>query len=265
MIDEMTARPEHSPLLHVFPDRDELGRAAARDIAAALRAALRRQDSVRVVFAAAPSQQETLTALAAEPGIDWRRVSAFHLDEYLGLAPDDPAAFGAWLSRHLFDKVPFGAVALMQPGADVDLALARYRALLAAAPVDLVCCGIGVNGHLAFNDPPAAFDEPELVQLVDLDPVCRQQQVDDGCFASLTDVPQRAMTMTIPAILAAAEIFCMVPGGHKRDAVRAAFCGEVREAVPASALQLHPRCSVYLDVDSSPHSPVSAPDPKGRS
>lgn len=206
----------HEPAVRRFPDRDALGRAAARDIATTLVRKLAAQPDVRVVFAAAPSQQETLDALAAEPGIDWQRVTAFHMDEYLGLAPEAPQRFGTWLRTALFDRLPFGTVHLIDPpDADDDEPAARverYDALLAAAPIDLVCLGIGVNGHLAFNDPPADLHDAARVRVVELDDVCRQQQVDDGCFDEFDDVPRQAITLTVPALLAADELFCMVPG-----------------------------------------------------
>lgn len=239
------------PQVRVLADPPAVGRAAAADIAAALRSALDRQRQVRVVFAAAPSQEHTLRGLAAAPGIEWDRVTAFHMDEYLGLAPDHDASFGAWLRAVLFDAVPLGSVHLMRPGGDAARELERYVGLLSAAPIDVLCCGIGVNGHLAFNDPPADFADPKLVKLVELSVASRQQQVDDGCFARLADVPTTAMTMTIPALLSAAEVFSTVPGVRKRAAVRDALLGPVREDVPASALQLHPRCTVYLDAGSA--------------
>lgn len=245
----------------MLPDREALGAASAADIAAAMGATLRRQAELRMIFAAAPSQESTLRALAKRPDLDWRRVVAFHMDEYVGLHGAAPERFGAWLRRVLFDTVPVGAVNLIDPGNDPQPEIARYTSLLAAAPIDLVCCGIGVNGHLAFNDPPARFAHSELLSLVDLDETSRRQQVDDGCFASLAAVPTTAVTLTIPALLSATEIFCMVPGHAKRDAVRDALLGPITEAVPASALRLHPRCTVYLDAESAPEELRASSEP----
>ena len=230
-----------------------MGRAAASDVASTLRDRLARQDIVRMVFAAAPSQAEMLGALASERDIDWRRVTAFHMDEYLGLAAQAPERFGAWLTRHFFSRVPLGAVHLIGQEPDPDREATRYAALLSEAPIDLVCLGIGVNGHLAFNDPPVAdLRDPKQVKIVELDAICRQQQVDDKCFATLDDVPTHAITLTIPRLLDADQLFCVVPGAAKRAAVEQSLYGPIGEACPASALRTHPRCTLYLDRDSAP-------------
>ncbi|KAE8764824.1 glucosamine-6-phosphate deaminase [Georgenia thermotolerans] len=230
-----------------------MGAAAAADVAAELRARLARQPEVRMVFAAAPSQQEMLDRLVAAEGIDWRRVTAFHMDEYLGLAPEAPERFARWLDVALFGRVPFGAVHRLDPGGDPEGEAARYSALLAEAPLDVVCLGIGQNGHLAFNDPPVAdLEDPLAVKVVDLDESCRRQQVDDGCFPSLDRVPRRAITLTIPRLLDAARLFCVVPGSAKRVAVRAALTEPVGPAHPATALRTHPDVTLYLDADSAP-------------
>ncbi|MEH2487311.1 glucosamine-6-phosphate deaminase [Bradyrhizobium sp. AZCC 2230] len=230
-----------------------MGRAAASDIAAALRDRLAHQDRVRMVFAAAPSQAEMLDALASERDIDWRRVIAFHMDEYLGLPAHAPERFGVWLTRHFFSRVPLGAVHLIGQESDPDRETARYAGLLAEAPIDIVCLGIGVNGHLAFNDPPVAnLHDTEQVKIVELDAICRQQQVDDKCFAALGDVPTHAITLTISRLLDAHQLFCVVPGAAKRAAVEQSLYGPIGAACPASALRTHPRCTLYLDRDSAP-------------
>jgi glucosamine-6-phosphate deaminase len=244
--------PTYQLPIHVYQDREALGIAAARDIGDALVRRLASQPGARVIFASAPSQESTLRHLAKHPGIDWARVTALHMDEYLGLAPDAPQRFGTWLRRALFDHVPVGTVHLIDPGGDPQATADRYAALVAAAPIDLVCLGIGVNGHIAFNDPPADFDDPALVKVVTLDRASRVQQVDDGCFAALDEVPTQAVTLTIPALLSGAELFCIVPGAHKKRAVTDALHGPVTGLVPASALRTHPRCSVYLDKESAP-------------
>ena len=230
-----------------------MGAAAAQDIAEALRDALSRQQNVRMVFAAAPSQAQTLAALCAAGGIDWTRVTAFHMDEYIGLAPDAPERFAKWLDNNLFDRLPFARVHPITPEPDPSAAAARYAQLLAAAPIDFVCLGIGVNGHIAFNDPPVAdFADPLDVKVVTLDDQCRQQQVDDDCFASFDDVPEQAITLTVPRLMRAGRLFCVVPGQLKRDAVRAALYGPVSTECPASILRQHPDCSLYLDAESDP-------------
>lgn len=235
-----------------FPDRAALGSTAAADIAAFMRATLARQRGIRMIFAAAPSQNETLAALIREPGIDWPRVTAFHMDEYLGLDPLAPQRFGGWLRRALFDHVPCGAFHLITPEPEPAFAIADYARLMNQAPIDAVCLGIGVNGHLAFNDPPVAdHDDPLDVKIVELEEVCRQQQVDDGAFERIDQVPPSAVTLTIPRLLRADRLFCMVPGPAKREAVRRTLRDPIGEACPATALRTHPACILYLDKDSA--------------
>lgn len=248
----MTDIATFQPTVRRLADGEELGLTAARDIAAAMRRRLHDQPLLRMIFAAAPSQESTLRALAGQPDIDWGRVTAFHMDEYLGLRRDAAERFGNWLRRVLFDLVPVGAVHLIDPGTDPQPTVTRYAELLSAAPIDVLCLGIGVNGHLAFNDPPADFCDSSAVKVVELDEVSRQQQVDDGCFGRLADVPAQAITLTIPTLLSAGEIFCMVPGATKRAAVTSALRGPITELLPASALRKHPHCTVYVDASSAP-------------
>jgi glucosamine-6-phosphate deaminase len=238
--------------LRIHPDRDKLGAAAAADIADELRRLLARQDGVRVVFASAPSQAETLTALAAQPDIDWKRVTAFQMDEYLGLDADAPQRFGTWLRRALFDHVPIGQLHLMEGSDDPDALITSYSAALAAAPIDVVCLGIGVNGHIAFNDPDVAnFTDPEPIKIVQLDEISRQQQVDDDCFPRLDDVPRSAVTLTVPTLLAGRRMFCMVPGAAKATAARAAVLDMISTQWPCTILRTHPGCTLYLDHESA--------------
>jgi glucosamine-6-phosphate deaminase len=237
--------------VRVLPDRPSLGRAAAAAIVDTLKAGLQRSDRLRVVFAAAPSQQETLEAVVAADGVDWSRIDAFHMDEYLGLPDDHPSGFGNWLGAHLFDRLPFGSVHLIRPGDDPERAAAEYAALLAEQPIDLVVCGIGENGHIAFNDPPVAdFADPLDVKIVTLDDACRHQQVGDGAFASFGDVPTRAITLTVPRLLRAEAIVCVVPGANKRQAVTDALLGPVTTACPASILRTRANVRLFLDQDS---------------
>jgi glucosamine-6-phosphate deaminase len=239
--------------VHVYPDRVAMGRAAAAAIAGDLRRRLARQSQVRMVFAAAPSQAEMLEALVSEPDIDWRRVTAFHMDEYIGLDAQAPQRFALWLQCHLFDRLPFGAVQTIDPGNDPSSAARSYAAMLLTAPVDVVCLGIGVNGHLAFNDPPVAdLADAQDVKIVELDDACRQQQVDDDCFARLDQVPSHALTLTLPRLLRSDRMFCVVPGAAKREAVRRSLRDPIGTACPATALRLHPRVTLFLDPDSAP-------------
>ncbi|MDR6290697.1 glucosamine-6-phosphate deaminase [Inquilinus ginsengisoli] len=239
--------------VRIHPSRAEMGRAAAALVATEMRARLAGGAGLRMIFAAAPSQAEMLEALVAEPGIDWGRVTAFHMDEYIGLAEGAPERFALWLRRHLFDRVPFAAVHAINPGRDPAAAARAYAAALDAAPIDIVCLGIGVNGHLAFNDPPVAnLADPEDVKIVELDATCRQQQVDDGCFAGFDDVPTHAITLTVPRLLRADRLVCVVPGAAKRDAVRRALQDPIGAACPATALRQHPRVVLFLDAEANP-------------
>jgi glucosamine-6-phosphate deaminase len=236
-----------------FSSRAAMAQAAGRAVADELRRLLGSKPHVRMVLAAAPSQADTLDELARQDGIDWSRVAAFHMDEYIGLPAQAPQRFAAWLDRHAFQLLPFGAVHPIRPEPDAERAARDYAALLGAAPLDIVCLGIGVNGHLAFNDPPVAdFRDPADVKIVTLDPECRQQQVDDDCFANLDAVPLQAITLTIPRLMRGDRLFCVVPGKAKRDAVRRALSGPISTTCPASILRTHAACTLYLDPQSDP-------------
>jgi len=240
-----------APLPIVAQSRAAMGQKAADDIAAELRRRLQSQQGIRMIFAAAPSQSEMLTALNLMPDVDWSRITAFHMDEYLGLDSEAPQRFGLWLRRAIFDRLPFAAVHLLEPGTDPEATAAEYADRLAASPIDIVCCGIGSNGHLAFNDPPADLNDPSDVKVAKLDAVCRQQQVDDRCFDRFDDVPTHALTLTIPRLLAADRIFCCVPGAFKKTAVRRTLQDPISGLVPATALRTHCNWSLYLDEDSA--------------
>ena len=230
-----------------------MGSAAAIDVIAALVEKLARQDHVRMIFAAAPSQSEFLATLRAAEGVDWSRVIAFHMDEYIGLSHDSPARFANWLDRHIFEALPFASVHRLEPGDDAEAAAQLYADLLNEAQIDFVCLGIGVNGPIAFNDPPVAdFNDPSDVKIVVLDEICRQQQVDDKCCPNLDAVPQQALTLTIPRLMRVDRLFCSVPGTVKRDAVNLALHGPITATCPASILRIHENCTLYLDKDSDP-------------
>jgi len=229
----------------VFATRKQMGSQAATDAAVTLRYLLTHQETVNVIFAAAPSQQELLEALQQAPGIAWNRVNAFHMDEYIGLPADAPQSFGNFLKAAIFDKVDFRTVNYIT---DTE----KYAALLKTQSPDLVLMGIGENGHIAFNDPPVAdFNDPAMVKTVELDLECRQQQVNDGCFATLSEVPTHAITLTIPTLLKAPYIYCVVPGPRKATAVHNTLQQPVETRFPSTILRTHNGAILYLDADSS--------------
>jgi glucosamine-6-phosphate deaminase len=234
----------------IFTTRREMGVAAAKAAADFLRRSLSEQEAVRAVFAAAPSQNEMLASLVEAEGIDWHRIEAFHMDEYIGLEGTAPQRFGQFLKDRLFDRLPFRAVHLIET--DIPEPAQRYERLLKSASVDLVCLGIGENGHIAFNDPPVAdFSDPVWVKTVELDEMCRQQQVNDGCFATFNDVPRQAITLTIPALLSGKRLICTVPGSTKRQAVFRTLHDPISTACPATILRNHTACTLFLDRDSA--------------
>lgn len=236
-----------------FETRGEMGRAAAAAVRERLLALLSEREQVNVLFAAAPSQNELLDALAAYSDIPWERVNALHMDEYVGLPDDAPQGFGNFLRRAIFDRVGFRKVFYLNGGAaSIEEECARYAAILEKYPLDIACTGIGENGHIAFNDPHVAdFHDPKAVKCVELDEKCRCQQVHDGCFAALEQVPRRALTLTVPSIVKAGYIVCVVPARTKAEAVKAALEGEVGEHCPATALRRHRDATLYLDADSA--------------
>ena len=240
--------------VEIHDTRAEMGKAAAALAAKDLRALLSEKEEVNVIFAAAPSQNETLAALALESGIDWTRVNAFHMDEYVGLRAGHPARFSQYLGDHIFSLLPFRRVFLIgEMGLSPEAECERYAALLREYPTDLVCLGIGENGHIAFNDPGVAdFNDPCLVKLAALDDVCRQQQVNDGCFAALCDVPTHAVTLTIPALLRAKHLVCSVPAKTKAWAVRETLLTDrLDEHCPATAMRHHGGAVLFCDADSA--------------
>lgn len=238
--------------VEVYDTRDEMGKAAAGKAEECLKALLASKDEVNVIFAAAPSQNETLRYLAEAEGIDWTRVNAFHMDEYVGLPEGAPQAFGKYLFDHIFGLKPFKSVNYISGRAQDSAAeCARYTELLEKYPTDMVCLGIGENGHIAFNDPwEADFNDPAMVKVVNLDPVCRNQQVNDGCFATIDDVPKQAFSLTIPALTKAAHLVCTVPAATKTQAVTKTVNDEISENVPATIMRLHDDAVMYCDRDS---------------
>lgn len=238
--------------VRVYDSRESMGRAAADDVSGCIRSMLEEKTEVRILFAAAPSQNEFLTALAGEPGIEWGRVHALHMDEYVGLPASSPQGFGNFLRAALFDRVPFGRVDYIGSEGDPEEACARYGKILEEGSLDIVCLGIGENGHIAFNDPHAAdFEDPKRIKEVKLDGRCRLQQVHDGCFGRLEEVPEYALTVTIPEMMRSGYMYCIVPGKSKAEAVRDTVFGPVSERCPASILRKHPHAVLYTDPDSA--------------
>lgn len=248
----MTAQTTYSPAVSTYPDRAALGKHAGAHAAETLRRALRNKQEVRLMLAAAPSQEATLQALAQEPGIDWTRISCFHMDDYLALEADAPQGFGNWLQRKFFSHLPPTTFHRINPGNPAEEEAQRYGTLMGQDPFDLVLLGLGVNGHLAFNDPPADLADPLPARVINLDQVSRQQQVDEGHFASFDGVPQRAITVSIPRLLHASEIIASVPGLAKRMAVYNTLSQPVSGDHPGTALRTHPNVTIYLDAESDP-------------
>lgn len=238
-------------LVKIYDSRSEMGKGAAADAVAYLNDLLTKQEQVNIIFAAAPSQNEFLAAVAASD-VDWTRVNAFHMDEYIGLPADAPQGFGNFLARAIFDKVPFRTVNYINGQNVPEETIREYETLLEENKVDVVFMGIGENGHIAFNDPHVAdFNDGKVIKIVDLDEKCRNQQVNDGCFDSIDKVPTHAFTLTCPTLMAAKRKFCVVPAPTKAQAVYNTINGDITEACPASILRDSDGSTLYLDNDSS--------------
>lgn len=238
-------------ILKIFPDRRSLGEAAARQAATAIRRAIRERGLARVVAATAASQREFLESLTQQPDIDWARVEVFHLDEYLGLPVTHPGSFRKMLLEQLITKTGIRKYHLLDGDADAAEVVARVGQALAAAPIDIEFLGIGENGHIAFNDPPADFETDAPYLIVTLDEACRQQQVGEAWFADISEVPKQAISMSAKQILKAREILAVVPGPQKARALQACFEGEISPQAPASILRRHANATIYLDKDSA--------------
>ncbi|MBA4496256.1 glucosamine-6-phosphate deaminase [Paenactinomyces guangxiensis] len=237
--------------VQVYENRKQMGEAAGYGVAEKMKELLSHKKRIRMVFAAAPSQNEFLHTLTRAEGIDWSRVTAFHMDEYIGLPEDSPQTFGKFLRDRLFDLVQPGKVHLIDSNRSIEVECKRYGDLIKKEPIDIICLGIGENGHLAFNDPPVAdFSDPKIMKPVKLDETCRQQQVNDGCFPNLKAVPAYALTLTIPVLMSATYLYCIVPGETKRNALQKALGGPITPECPASILRRHANCILYADQDS---------------
>jgi glucosamine-6-phosphate deaminase len=239
--------------VRVHPDVRALARAAADEAAAAIRAAVSSRGVAHAMFATGNSQLAFTDALVGEtPGVSWGDVVVFHMDEYVGVGPEHPAGFARWIRERISDRAHPREAHYLDGLAEPVGECARYGELLSRHPLDLCCLGIGENGHLAFNDPPVAdFEDPQDVKVVELDRACREQQVGEGHFPDFAAVPQRAMTVTIPALLRARNVICVVPEARKAAPVRAALTGPVSTACPASVLRTRTNAVLHLDSDSA--------------
>lgn len=237
----------------VFDNRTEMGKAAAIDVAQAIKKLLEAKEEISMIFAAAPSQNDFIKAFIEDKTIDFARINAYHMDEYVGLDLHAPQAFGQFLRDRLFEKVPFKSVHYIKGDSkNIDEACNEYAEMLKKANVDIVCMGIGENGHIAFNDPHEAFfNDDKAVKTVSLDLICRQQQVNDGCFETLDDVPTHAVTLTIPTLTAPEYVFCVVPAATKANAVYTMLNGEIGEYCPCTILRKHNNATLYTDSDSA--------------
>lgn len=244
------------PFIEIHETRRAMGAAAARQFQRRIEEVLTQKKTARIVVGCAPSQDEFFAALVVEalatPDL-WRRVQVFHMDDYVGLPEEHPQTFRTYLRRHFLDHVPVAAFnPIVGEAASATAEAARYAGLLAVAPIDVIGMGIGENGHVAFNDPPVAdFSDPVLVKVVEMDLICRQQQVNDGCFPDLSSVPRFAITITLPVFSKAGSLHCIVPGSRKAAAVRQALLGPINTECPATILRTHVHAGLFLDRDSA--------------
>lgn len=236
----------------IYTTTKEMSVNAALDVSTQIKELLSQKEHINMIFAAAPSQSEFLKELVSYKDIDWGRINAFHLDEYINLSDDAPQRFGNFLKKEIFGLLPFRNIYYLDGNKPGDEECIRYTALLENYPPDIVCLGIGENGHIAFNDPHVAdFNDTEMVKAVTLDEMCRQQQVNDKCFVRIEDVPKQALTLTIPALLSARYLYCIVPFKSKSQAVYNMINGDISEACPASILRTEDDVILYLDKDSA--------------
>ncbi|ALJ04760.1 glucosamine-6-phosphate deaminase [Pseudalgibacter alginicilyticus] len=241
---------EFNQNINVLSNKKTTGIAAGKAVENCIVKLQKTKKNIRIVFAAAPSQDSMLDYLTKSKSIDWSKVEAFHMDEYIGLLPGSPQLFSSYLEENIFSKVPL-IKHIINVENDISFEIKRYANLLKEAPIDIVCLGIGENGHLAFNDPHVAdFNDPEIVKEVQLDYACRVQQVNDGCFESIDKVPQKAITLTIPTLLKGTHLFCVVLGANKSEAVKNALTKPLSPSCPASILTTHPDCNYYFDKEA---------------
>src|SRR5262245_5782485 len=237
--------------IEVFDDKASLSKAAALQATVAIQRAIAQRGSARIIAATGASQIEFLAALTRVPGLDWPNVEMFHLDEYIGIPIEHPASFRKYLLERLIQKTGIEKYHFLDGEANPADVCRKVGRALTAAPVDVAFVGIGENGHLAFNDPPADFETEDPYLVVALDEVCRSQQVNEGWFSTLSEVPMRAISMSVRQILKSTEIICVVPDARKAQAVKLCFEGEISPMAPASILRNHPNITIFLDRDSA--------------
>ncbi len=239
--------------IKVFETRDAMGSAAAAHVAGLIEELLRQKPAVNMIFAAAPSQDEFLHRLTSSERVDWSRVNGFHMDEYIHLDPALGQLFSQYLSRHLLSRVRMAKFHTIDSQApDVEVECDRYTRVLQANPPDIVCMGIGENGHIAFNDPPVAdFHDSRCMKIVELDEVCRRQQVNDGCFPTIDLVPKIALSLTVPMLMSARYLSVVVPSARKAQAVFNTVHAPLATAVPSTILRTHPNAVMFLDTDAA--------------
>lgn len=238
--------------VHIFDTRKEMGEVAAKDAAKCILACLAEQEEINCAFSAAPSQLDFLQALVADKSIPWEKINAFHVDEYVGMPSTNKASFVNFLENAIMGHVPLKEKFFLNGENAPEAEILRYTEALENHPLDIIFLGIGENGHIAFNDPDVAdFGDSQMVKMVELDTPCRQQQVNDGCFPTLDDVPTHALTLTIPALLSAKHHFCIVPTELKSTAVKNALLGDIATTCPASILRTVEGMQVYLDIDAA--------------
>mgnify|MGYP005857431933 CR=1 FL=1 len=232
----------------IFANKDEMGKAAAISVAEKLNSAISEKGFANLILATGASQFQFLEHLQKQT-IDWKKITVFHLDEYMGMPITHPASFRKYLKERILDNVQPKVVHYLQGDADdIEAEVKRYEELLQSHPVDVACIGIGENGHIAFNDPPVAdFNDPKLVKVVELDEGCRKQQLGEGWFPTFDDVPTHALSLTIPAIMHCKHISCVVPDERKAEAVHNTLNAEISTACPATVLRTHPNAILYID------------------
>lgn len=239
--------------IEIYPSKASLGAAAAAQGVELIRTAIAQQGHARIIIATGNSQDDMIAALVQSPAIDWKCVEVFHMDEYLGISADHPASFRRWLKDRVIQQVSPGQFHLLQGDAiDIAKEIRSYQSALTEAPINVCFLGIGENGHIAFNDPHIAdFHDPEIAKVVTLDERCRKQQVGEGHFRTLEDVPRQAITLTCTGLMRSENLICCVPEARKAEAVRNALEGEIATSCPGSLLRTHPHATIYLDRDSA--------------